>query len=435
MPEVGFEIIDHASLTDVGARRSHNQDALAVILANSEEAWQERGHLFLVADGMGAHAVGELASKRAADLIPHAYLKHARQGAPTALLKAFQEANTAIHHQGQQNPEFEGMGTTSTALVLRREGAWTAHVGDSRVYRIRSGYIEQLSFDHSLQWELARRQGVDPEQIEGIPTNVIVRSLGPEPAVQVDIEGPHEVWPGDIYVLCSDGLSGLVNDREIGAIATVLPAQEAVQLLVDLANLRGGPDNITAVLARLPGESPPSSSELPLISPTRASRWSLSQTISWPGVAMGAGTTLAIVALALVIAGLHQWAVGTFLAAGVVLISGLLGLRHTLRQQEIREAQADQHGPPQVYHRVRCHVDASMVDRLVQLHTALQAKVRDNGYQVSWADVEKRVQAATAMRRSNDMAGAFREYCRAIAKLTEALRQHRSRGETFRPIW
>src|SRR5205823_4659095 len=149
-PVIGYDKIDYASLTDIGVRRSQNQDAHATLLATDLEKWRERGHIFLVADGMGAHAVGELASELAANIIPHTYYKHAHQGAVPALRKAFIEANASIYAKGQLNPEFEDMGTTSTALVLRAEGAWIGHVGDSRAYRIRDGQIEQLSFDHSL---------------------------------------------------------------------------------------------------------------------------------------------------------------------------------------------------------------------------------------------------------------------------------------------
>ena len=193
---IGHDSIEYASLTDVGVRRSHNQDAHATLLASDDEQWAVRGHIFLVADGMGAHAVGELASELAVGIIPHTYHKYAPQGGVPALRKAFVEANASIHAKGQQNPEFGGMGTTTTALLLRPDGAWVGHVGDSRAYRIRAGKIEQMSFDHSLVWEMARRQRVDPEGLSGIPSNVIVRSLGPEPLVQVDLEGPHPIKAG-----------------------------------------------------------------------------------------------------------------------------------------------------------------------------------------------------------------------------------------------
>src|SRR5207247_1597635 len=140
--------------------------------------WQKVGHVFLVADGMGGHAVGELASKMAVDNIPHIFSKYAHEGAMAAVRRAFVEANASIYTRGKQNREFERMGTTGTALVLRPEGAWVGHVGDSRAYRIRGGVIEQLSFDHSLLWELARRQRKSPEELIGIQSNVIIRSLG-----------------------------------------------------------------------------------------------------------------------------------------------------------------------------------------------------------------------------------------------------------------
>ncbi len=112
---IGFDDIEYASLSDVGIRRSHNQDSLATLPANDLEQWHARGHVFVVADGMGAHAVGELASKLAADSIPHVYSKHAQEGPILALRKAFIEANLTIHARGQQNREFAGMGTTGTA--------------------------------------------------------------------------------------------------------------------------------------------------------------------------------------------------------------------------------------------------------------------------------------------------------------------------------
>ncbi|HEX3313989.1 MAG TPA: protein phosphatase 2C domain-containing protein, partial [Gemmataceae bacterium] len=252
---IDHDDIENASETDVGVKRSHNQDAFAVLRAGDAEQFRDRGHVFVVADGMGAHAVGELASKMAADAIPHVYSKHLKEGPVSALRRAFTEANQTIHSRGQQNKEFHGMGTTGTALVLRPEGAWVGHVGDSRAYRVRAGIVEQLSFDHSLLWELARRQRRSPDELTGVPSNVIIRSLGPEPSVNVDVEGPHPLQAGDIFVLCSDGLSGPVHDREIGAVASALPPDEAARFLIHLANLQGGPDNITALVVRIKGES------------------------------------------------------------------------------------------------------------------------------------------------------------------------------------
>ena len=138
---------------------------------------------------------------------------------------------------------------TAAASAPEPEGALIAHVGDSRVYRIRNQRIDQLSFDHSLVWELVRRNHLTPEHANlAVPKNVITRSLGPDPAVEVDIEGPLNVAPNDVYLLCSDGLSGPVSDPELGAFAGNFHPDDACRYLINLTNLRGGPDNITVIV-------------------------------------------------------------------------------------------------------------------------------------------------------------------------------------------
>src|SRR3954454_4620321 len=233
-------------------RRSNNQDSHSVVRAPTVETWKNRGHLFMVADGMGAHAVGELASKMACDNIPHHYAK-TKTGTPAeAITKAYREVGGLIHSRATANRDFQGMGTTCSTLLLLPAGALIAHVGDSRVYRIRNGRIDQLSFDHSLVWELVRRNHLPHDQaLKSVPKNVITRSLGPDPQVEVDIEGPLPVEKGDVYVLCSDGLSGLVTDPEIGAFAANSHPEAACRYLIHLATLRGGNDNITVVVLRI----------------------------------------------------------------------------------------------------------------------------------------------------------------------------------------
>jgi serine/threonine protein phosphatase PrpC len=245
--------VEYSADSDVGLRRSNNQDSWVVHLASDAPSWEHWGHLLIVADGMGAHAVGELASKMAVDTIPLNYQKQPDTEPGEALRHAVQEANRTIYTRGHENREFEGMGTTVTVLALLPSGALVAHVGDSRVYRIRAGVIDQLSFDHSLSWELMRQRKVRAEVARQLPSNVIVRSLGPEAEVEVDIEGPFPVKQGDVYLLCSDGLSGQVSNEELGAVAGSLPPKEAARVLVDLANLRGGPDNITVIVAQVGG--------------------------------------------------------------------------------------------------------------------------------------------------------------------------------------
>lgn len=246
------DTIIEASLTDTGMRRSNNQDSHTVVRAKTADQWRQRGHVFMVADGMGAHAVGELASKLACDNIPHNYMKLRSVSAVQAITRAYQEVGAQIHAKATANRDFQGMGTTCSTLVLLPGGAMIAHVGDSRVYRIRDGRIDQLTFDHSLVWELVRRNHLTNEQAaKAVPRNVITRSLGPDPTVEVDIEGPLPVQEGDVYLLCSDGLSGPVEDPELGAFADHFHPEDATQYVLHLANLRGGQDNITVVILRI----------------------------------------------------------------------------------------------------------------------------------------------------------------------------------------
>ena len=173
------------SLSDVGLRRPNNQDSMAVVVAASKGVWQQRGDLFIVADGMGAHAAGELASKLSIDTVPLVYQKLADRTPGEAMLAALEEANAQIHSRGQASSDFKGMGTTTTALALLPFGALLRTWRQSR-YRLRGTRLEQLTFDHSLVWEM-RAAGLP----DCGPKNVITRSLGPGPAVKVDLEGPH----------------------------------------------------------------------------------------------------------------------------------------------------------------------------------------------------------------------------------------------------
>lgn len=438
---IGFDDIEFAGLTDVGVRRSHNQDAHALVPASDIEQWRGRGHVFLVADGMGAHAVGELASKLAADTIPHIYSKHAHEGAAPALRKAFIETNLTIHTRGQQNREFEGMGTTATALLLRPEGAWIGHVGDSRVYRVRHGRIEQLSFDHSLIWELARRQQKDPDELQGIPTNVIVRSLGPEPLVQVDVEGPHPLRQGDYFVLCSDGLSGPVSDREIGAVVSALPPEEACRFLVNYANLHGGPDNITAVIVRVGpaqasvnGHAPGSNSSLDIPAPGAPFfRQTLRQT-PWPFLALILGIVFACGAIVLTFFDLPG-GVPVFLLSATSLAVGLMGLMiHSAREQEQIRA-GETAVKLNVYRAMSCLIDRHAVERIAQGVASLEEQIRANHWDADWDTCHTHQEQAEQCRSRLDLVAAFAENCRAMLILMQAIQRQRGKEEAFKPLW
>ena len=241
--------------SDIGRRRTSNQDSLAVAPPASPQQFRTRGWLFLVADGMGAHVAGERASRIAAEQVPLVYEKNATRSPPWALRRGLEQANAEIHTRGRQQPEYQGMGTTCTALAILPRGALVCHVGDSRAYRLRGTRLDQLTRDHSAVWELETQGGLSREQAERtIGKNVITRSMGPHPRVDVDTEGPLAVEAGDVFLLCSDGLTGQVSDEEIGLFLKELSPREAGAALVGLTLVRGAPDNVTVIVARAGAE-------------------------------------------------------------------------------------------------------------------------------------------------------------------------------------
>jgi protein phosphatase len=209
---------------------------------------------------MGAHAAGELASKLAVENVAHIYRKHPELSPPEALAKAIREANQEIHRRGEANLAFHNMGTTCSSLLLLPQGAVAGHVGDSRVYMLREKKLMQLTFDHSLVWEMREAGQISgSDDNHAVPKNVITRSLGPQPSVKVDVEGPFPIQVGDTFLICSDGLTGRVEDAEIATLMGDLPPEESAELLINLANLRGGPDNITVIVVRVTGQQMASS--------------------------------------------------------------------------------------------------------------------------------------------------------------------------------
>jgi protein phosphatase len=425
----GFDTIEQASRTDIGLRRSHNQDAFAIDMAAPEgERFREHGHLFLVADGMGGHAVGEKASAKAVRDIPHTYHKHVAEGPDKALKRAFVETNAGIFAIGQENPEFRGLGTTASALLLRAEGAWIAHVGDSRVYRVRSGQIDQLTFDHSAVWEIARRQQVSPGELQGIRSNVILRSLGPDSLVDVDIEGPHPILPGDVFLLCSDGLSGQLTDYEIGAVAASLPPEEACDFLVELANLRGGPDNITVLIAKAGSADKPPVQVIDANLPRPARRG-----VPWPLTVLFAGIALAILAVVLKAAELPG-VMPAFVVATAVIGIGLFGIGLHSQREPARELESPK---PRlnVYSTTRCQIERPLLDKLIAAANALKQRLDD--LHVGWDDaafVAHRTKADQFLA-SGSLADAFREHCRAMHGLIKTHNQQRQKEEVFQPVW
>jgi PPM family protein phosphatase len=434
-----FDDLEHAAVTDVGIRRSHNQDAFSVQKAPDKDYFQKVGHVFIVADGMGGHAVGEKASAQAVQEIPLTYAKHAHEGALAALRRSFHEANAGIHAVGQSNPEFRGLGTTATALVLREEGAWIAHVGDSRAYRLRNGKIEQLTFDHSYAWEMARRLGVPPEELADVKKNVIIRSLGPDVLVQVDVEGPHPLLPGDTFVLCSDGLSNLVSPEELGTVLSALPPKDAATFLIQLANLRGGPDNITAIVVRIGGGE--ASTIAVSIKPASHFKilcqraWqSVSRLVPWPLAVLMVGFLLALGAVIFTVADFKGTTLLVVLAA-LSIVAGLIGLLFHARRQRAEETHRPE--PPRrqnVYREHSCKIERNLIDKLEKLGEHLKEQLEGKPIEVDWSGYKKHRDAGQRLLQDGDLLVSFREYCLALLGLALTFNKYRPREEGgFKP--
>ena len=435
-----FEPVRFAALTDVGVKRSHNQDACAANPAVDAAGFASQGHVFVVADGMGGHAVGEKASAKAVRDIPFLYSKHARDGVIPAIRRAFQETNAGIFAIGQQNPEFRGLGTTSTALVLRPEGAWVGHVGDSRAYRIRAGQAEQLTFDHSWVWEIAKRQGVDPDELGDFKKNVIIRSLGPDPDVEVDIEGPHPVLPGDAFLLCSDGLTGVVTPQEVGAAVTALDPDEAARFLVHLANLRGGPDNITVMIVQTPGGEAPGKkakkARRPGV-PARLLGW-WNRRVPWPFSLLGAGCAVALFSLVVQQAA-FPGASMFFVVAALLILAGVVGLVVQYRKEPppggVELAADDAPRELKVYKRHDCILTAELTEKFAQTEASLLQGMRGQKVPADFDAHAKLVAEAEAAREKGDFGAAFRARCASLLFLAEAFHKARHKEESFRPNW
>jgi protein phosphatase len=239
---VTVQIVEHVGRTDVGRQRSVNEDSLV-----------EAPPFFAVADGMGGAKAGEVASSMAAE----AFAGEVDSGEPAEaqLSRILRQANRRIYDLAVSDDSHRGMGTTVTAAKVTGDDVSLGHVGDSRAYRLREGELEQLTRDHSLVAELERSGQITPEAAEHHPQrSIITRALGPEPDVKVDtytLSGR----PGDVFLLCSDGLTSMISDDELGSILrSAASLDEAADSLVRAANQSGGKDNITVVLFRLGGE-------------------------------------------------------------------------------------------------------------------------------------------------------------------------------------
>ncbi|MFN2443819.1 MAG: Stp1/IreP family PP2C-type Ser/Thr phosphatase [Thermoanaerobaculia bacterium] len=248
--------LDIAQRSEVGKVRTENQD---FSLVSGGPEGPGGGALMIVADGMGGHRGGATASRLAATTVQERFAAGSLENPGKALSAAIERANQAVFDHAQAQPDLRGMGTTVSVLYARANRAWFSHVGDSRIYRLRDGSLEQLTQDHSVVASMVREGLLTDEEAAVHPRrNVLQRSLGVAPDIEMDSGNDLELQPGDTYLLCSDGLHGFVRGESIRE-ALELPPAEAVGRCIDLAYEAGAPDNVTAVVCRVetgPGERP-----------------------------------------------------------------------------------------------------------------------------------------------------------------------------------
>ncbi|MCA9514113.1 MAG: protein phosphatase 2C domain-containing protein [Myxococcales bacterium] len=247
--------VTFSARTDVGKLRSNNEDNFLV---------DRKLKLYIVCDGMGGHQGGEIASATAVNVVRETLLRRRdvidgfeyadgryEEGDVLALIEdAVHVANQRVHERGQSNPAQRGMGTTLSLLLLARDRAFIAHVGDTRIYRRRGGELTRLTDDHSLVNEMARTMNVDADSVDPRLKNAITRAVGVHAVVEVDARYAR-VEPGDRFLLCSDGLHGLVTDEEIAFVLGQDDLVQAADELIDRANAAGGRDNITALVVQV----------------------------------------------------------------------------------------------------------------------------------------------------------------------------------------
>ncbi|HEV2689847.1 MAG TPA: Stp1/IreP family PP2C-type Ser/Thr phosphatase [Bryobacteraceae bacterium] len=245
--------IELANLTDTGCQREKNEDYYCYAEPDDEENFRRKGRLAIVADGMGGHEGGQVASSIAVETVRDAYLNHPADDPGEALAVAFQDAHAAILDHARAHPELHGMGTTCTAAVIRDGQLFYSHVGDSRLYQIRGFSISQLTEDHSQVGRLLREGLITPEEAAVHPErNVLTAALGMDSAVPLDFpKEPIPLEPNDVLLICTDGLHGLVGNEELLAVAGSTPPRDACQELVRMAKDRGGFDNITVQILRI----------------------------------------------------------------------------------------------------------------------------------------------------------------------------------------
>jgi protein phosphatase len=296
-------------------------------------------------------------------------------------------------------------------------------VGDSRVYRLRGQTLEQLTFDHSLVWEMAAAGHASEEEVPAyVPKNVITRSLGPHPTVKVDLEGPLPVQPGDRFLLCSDGLTGPLNARLIGMVLASLPPEEAAQTLVDLTNLLGGPDNVTVVVAEVDNasRSTPGASEggesRDAAPPRGVLRVATEDWLFGGAVAVAALTALAL--------GLTGSPIGALIGGGAGLLAGGAWIvrRMTLRDEPANGQVRGSYGKAP-YRRYTVKPSADNIEMLSDVVRQLEDLEHQREWPFDWREIHEDRGRALRAIASGDFTAAVVAYSSAVRRLMQAVRE------------
>ncbi len=268
MPAKDILKLTYSGKSDIGPIRSENQDSFGKFPTDNLNLYTEKGQLFVVADGMGGHLGGKEASSIAVKTIHDIYFSDASD-APSSLKKAVDTANYYIYTAAEKSEQFRGMGTTCTVLLLKDNKGFIAHIGDSKIYRIEitSHKIEQLTEDHTKVHEMVKEGLLTKEEAEIYPAkSVLSRALGVGPEVNADFKNI-TIEKNQIYILCSDGLSGISKEELMQTVLTY-PPDVSCGKLIDLANERSGKDNVTVLVAKIGtaessnSDDPPAASSL-----------------------------------------------------------------------------------------------------------------------------------------------------------------------------
>jgi len=249
-PKPGLET---ASLTDVGLERANNEDSYLYWEPDSDEEFRRKGRLAIVADGMGGYEGGQEASRIAVEAVRHVYDRDFHDDPQQALISGFESAHANIHRYALGHPQFYGMGTTCTAVSIVANRLYFAHIGDSRLYLVRGDSIARLTRDHSYVGRLVESGLVRSEEAESHPQrHILTAALGSGRDVIPHVpDQPVLLGDSDTLVLCSDGLWGVVSDRDLAQVSRSYPPAEACSRMVKMALDRGGPDNITVIILRI----------------------------------------------------------------------------------------------------------------------------------------------------------------------------------------